>query len=577
MDEKHSESPAGETKRGAGLRFAVMCSGESLPRWAADTVERLLDHVNAELVLAIIDPTTPQPSPLSARIRKSVTFRANLWHLHNKLFPLAELSQHQRVPLATLWPALPRRVCPTTLHGKWTQRFEQDDLTYLQGLNLDFILKFGYGIIRGDILTAARYGVWSFHHDDEQQFRGGPPAFWEIVTGTPVQGAILQRLTERLDGGVLLDKVWVNTEPLSYRRNLARILDASRDMPARVASRLASGQADRLLASPVTTSAPIYVAPTDRQMVGLGLRWVRNYIGQKRANQAFERWNIGVVRAPIHRFLEADFVPEVEWAPYHRDGLMLADPFAIPDGTGLTVYCEEFSFFTERGWISDVSWSPTTGWGEVRSVLDDGAHMSYPYPVQVGGETRILPECGSRDGLTLYRCAPDGLVAAGHMLLGHRLLDATVCEHDGRWWLFATPADDEPNAKLWIFFGPHPDGPWTPHPENPVKTDVRNGRPAGTPFVHEGRLFRPAQDCSVRYGWRLVLNEVLALTPDHFDERPVRTVGPLDASPYPHGFHTLSACGNYTLVDAKWEGLNPRLMRHRLAKKFLRLLHKDPT
>ena len=45
------------------------------------------------------------------------------------------------------------------------------------------------------------------------------------------------------------------------------------------------------------------------------------------------------------------------------------------------------------------------------------------------------------------------------------------------------------------------------------------------------------------------------LTPEHFEECPVRTLGPFGDSPYPHGFHTLSACGNYTLVDAKWQGL----------------------
>jgi len=44
------------------------------------------------------------------------------------------------------------------------------------------------------------FGVWSWHHGDEDKYRGGPPAFWEIVNADPVTGALLQRLTERLDG-----------------------------------------------------------------------------------------------------------------------------------------------------------------------------------------------------------------------------------------------------------------------------------------------------------------------------------------------------------------------------------------
>jgi hypothetical protein len=107
-----------------------------------------------------------------------------------------------------------------------------------------------------------------------------------------------------------------------------------------------------------------------------------------------------------------------------------------------------------------------------------------------------------------------------------------------------------------------------------VKTDVRNSRPGGTPFVHEGRLYRPAQDCSVRYGWRLVINEIVELSASDFREVPVRVIGPLEASPYPHGFHTLSACGPFTLVDAKWAGLNGKLLRSRVVSKVGRLVRR---
>jgi methionyl-tRNA formyltransferase len=77
---------------------------------------------------------------------------------------------------------------------------------------LDFILKFAYGIIRGEVFSAARYGIWSYHHDDEEKYRGGPPWFWEILQGDPVTGAMLQWINTTLDGGVVLEKkVYVPT------------------------------------------------------------------------------------------------------------------------------------------------------------------------------------------------------------------------------------------------------------------------------------------------------------------------------------------------------------------------------
>jgi hypothetical protein len=307
-------------------------------------------------------------------------------------------------------------------------------------------------------------------------------------------------------------------------------------------------------------------------MVVLGARMVRNYVHYKLQNQAYDRWNIGIVRAPISRFLDPGFRPQVHWAPYRRKGYMIADPFGIPAGGGVRVLCEEFSFFTERGWLAELPWHPQHGWGELRTLLDAQVHMSYPYPLVHAGRRYCMPECSARDGLQLYRIEADRLVLEQSTLQGLRLLDSTVFEYAGRWWLFCTRVDEEPNARLLVFHGPSPLGPWQPHAANPVKTDVRSSRPAGTPFVHDGRLYRPAQDCSECYGWRVAINEVTRLTPDEFAETPAAWIGPLTDSPYPHGFHTLSACGEFTLVDAKWSGQSGPLLWARLQRK----LRRDP-
>src|SRR6266567_2602478 len=68
-------------------------------------------------------------------------------------------------------------------------------------------------ILAGEILTAARYGVWSYHHGDNDFYRGGPPHFWELCERAPLSGVILQVLTEELDGGVVLCKSLFATQP----------------------------------------------------------------------------------------------------------------------------------------------------------------------------------------------------------------------------------------------------------------------------------------------------------------------------------------------------------------------------
>src|SRR5207253_8229013 len=49
--------------------------------------------------------------------------------------------------------------------------------------------------------------------------------------------------------------------------------------------------------------------------------------------------------------------------------------------------------------------------------------------------------------------------------------------------------DDE----LHLFHAERLTGDWQPHPRNPVKSDARSARPAGSLFVRDGALYRPAQ------------------------------------------------------------------------------------
>jgi hypothetical protein len=103
------------------------------------------------------------------------------------------------------------------------------------------------------------------------------------------------------------------------------------------------------------------------------------------------------------------------------------------------------------------------------------------------------------------------------------------------------------------------------HALNPVQTDVRRARPGGTPFLHAGVLYRPAQDCSTSYGGRISLQRVTRLTPSEFAEE---TVSLLELSPegsFPGGPHTVTPIGDVVLVDGRRTVLVPAAFRAFLA------------
>ena len=156
-------------------------------------------------------------------------------------------------------------------------------------------------------------------------------------------------------------------------------------------------------------------------------------------------------------------------------------------------------------------------------------------------------------------------------------VDPTVFSHEGRWWLTCTRKGTHEDVELWMWHAFDLVGPWTAHVRNPVKTDVRGARPAGPPFVHEGMLYRPAQDCSRTYGGRIMVQRVTHLTPSRFAEEPITVLEATPRSAFPGGPHTLTPVGNRVLVDGRravfvWAALRAflRIWAENVARKLRR-------
>lgn len=185
---------------------------------------------------------------------------------------------------------------------------------------------------------------------------------------------------------------------------------------------------------------------------------------------------------------------------------------------------------------------------------DGDTHVSYPFLFRHEGDTYCVPETAEAGAARLYRARhfPAEWDVVATLVEDFPALDPTVFRHGGRWWLLCTDGGTSGGQyRLHGWWSRRLTGPWTPHPLNPLKTDVRSTRPAGTPFHHKGGLYRPAQDGSRGYGSGLALNRVLELTPSRFREATVAYLAPDPDGPFPDGLHTLSGVGDRTLVDGQ--------------------------
>ena len=59
--------------------------------------------------------------------------------------------------------------------------------------------------------------MWSFHHGDNDYYRGGPHVFWELMNQENYYGVILQKLNEDLDNGLIIDKTNISSSSLSLK------------------------------------------------------------------------------------------------------------------------------------------------------------------------------------------------------------------------------------------------------------------------------------------------------------------------------------------------------------------------
>lgn len=210
-----------------------------------------------------------------------------------------------------------------------------------------------------------------------------------------------------------------------------------------------------------------------------------------------------------------------------------ADPFVWSRGGRNFVFFEERRYRIRRGhiraWELDRTGRPL---GLSFPVVDEPYHLSYPYLFEHDGELFMAPEKAEQGRVDVYGCVrfPDRWERAATLIGGARLSDPTLFLHQGRWWLFcaASRGRMRVNETLMAFHAENPlASRWSAHPANPIVRDFSCGRPAGRIQRDAiGRLLRPGQDCVRRYGYGLVLSQIVELSPERYREQSIwRTNG----------------------------------------------------
>lgn len=553
------------------MQFGILCNGFDFQQWQSDCIENLLADGHSCNLLIVNDNTSSEVG-LFNKLKKYPysKFIVRFWfRFLNK--PKAK----QSINLSGRLGSVKVVRCKTRKKG-FAGYFEENDIEKIHSSGLDFILRFGFGILKGGILDAAKYGIWSYHHDDDKKYRGVPTGFWEIMYNDAVNAVILQKLTDKVDSGVILRKGYFKTIDHSWQANLDNLLKSACEWPSQVCRDIENGNT-AFLSTVNKPESKIYHLPSNGTMIKFLLKVVGNKI-RFHFKDIFvaEKWQIGMLPTPFEDFIyqSETNIPEPIWlnlsqsrSTYH------ADPFGIYVDGKYHILCEEYDYKSRKGVLVSIVVNPETKAVERKELaLEKKYHLAYPYLFHNEGDIFCLPENSAGNNLDLYRYIPHSgkLVFDRTLIRDIKAVDQTLFNHNGIWWLFFTDIIST-NERLNIWYSDSLTGEFKPHRNNPVKTDIRSSRPAGAPFYFNSHLLRPSQDCSLRSGWRIMMNEILVLTPTEFIEKEYSIINPPLSGPSRAGMHTFSHTSHFTVVDAKKEVFIPESSWFKIITKIKKL------
>ncbi len=502
------------------LRVALTLDPRSSLAWIARVAEVVNNSGRASVCLLIICNRSRQPQ------REALLFRA--WRRVDRLLFRVETDEFLRGA-----PALSEVPQVILREQDFANGLSADAYEELQSANIDLIIDVGRDECWRELRWCSQYGIWRLPDSPSDVTDYG--LFWQMYQNASVSKTTLEALPVAAQTAQIIDRSFAAVDVLSLARNRQtkerkacelllhklqtfsptecsqshRLMQHHRSETVHWASRPVPGNGD------VAKFACKWIANAARHVV-------RSRIWKEHWFIAYRR-NVGSLPHSESQMHDFQIVPSAKDRFY-------ADPFCIDRGGNTYLFFEDYPFDKGKGFISYVEIDSSGKCTSPAVALKREYHLSYPHVFEHEGEIYMVPESMECGRVDLYRATdfPRHWVLEKTLIDNIAAVDPTIFCHDGKVWLFVSGVTSKEciNEELFLFFSDSLFGAWTPHPCNPIVSDVRRARPAGRICVQNGDIIRPAQDCSHSYGRAITFHRIEALTESTYRETPIATIGP---------------------------------------------------
>lgn len=513
--------------RPARKRVAFLCRGTTLPRWQAKAIRQVLEIPGVQLAgLGMPHPAHAEAETggLRGRLRRRIL----------ELLSSSALVQENISDIAP--PSLTIEFDGLVPTG--------GDVRRLADLGAEVV--FSFLPVQQEIETASTLPIWQILINGRSvNAQGSAELSAALLTERTARVAMLQV------GRKLGAEIELSLKKADGRPTIDTLLHGASWLPAMW---LVSGERGAENDRSMSSIKEHLSAEKEESIISFVRILLQLEVLRMRAERSMlpsaGTWNVGLLYQPIATLLEPEPNLNVRWLSSPSTGNHRLEPFGYiaPDGQLNVLYrkrdrTKEFSVVARLRPKSDSVLKRS------RSMLSTQRDLEYPFVLErpegafavIGyphqGCTELFQVASTNDGLDHVK-----------ILLDRALSSPTLIEHEGRWWLFGTDPD-APDNILLAFHSERFDGPYTAHTLNPLKTGSVGTRPAGTMFRRGNELWRPTLDPSEPDTSAVILNKIVVLTPDEFQEVPGNRIAGFRGSVYGHGVRTIAAMGDITLID----------------------------
>lgn len=531
------------------IKVGLLVDGFSVPAWMHETIKRITQTEYIDVAVVVKNQSAvPAFKGFSYLIYNNY---CKLSRKYGKAAPKAFLKKNisefiKNVPVENI-------------------SITQPNVDALNKYGLDVLLKFSFAKVEGELLNAAKFGVWAFDNGKIFGSAGTNAGVWEVINNNCTTSITLEMLTGK--GSQVLYQSYSSTNiSISKNQNLA-CWKAVSFIPRRLKELYEMGE--ETFISHISnynkelnkSSSSQITPPGNIKFISHLISRYTKWIGRKIWNRSnHEQWQL------LYHFQDANKLPVTTSSSNFAykeivppNNCFWADPcvFTTDDGRRF-IFFEELVYAKKKAHLSVLELKENGATSKPQIVLEKPYHLSYPFVFKEGNDIYMIPETSANKTIELYKCIsfPDKWEFQMNLMENLHAVDTTIHKKDGKYWMFVNIKENKGASawdELFLFYADTLfTKEWKEHAQNPIISDVRQSRPAGHLIEHEGKLYRPSQDCSCTYGYATNMCEVITLNENQYKEKIIEKLLP-KWNDKVTAVHTLSNNNGLTVLDARYK------------------------